>query len=352
MLIVLLAQVVWPRASLHTRLCARPRRAVTVSPGASPLASATVPEATSGSGKETSEIGRPQSVGKMASELLAEMFERAMASDIARLDERMDKGELQMPGVVAKVEKRFQKSAENARFQKLETQTEKLSEEQPGMSKVAQGTAAPSSAASTTSMWWRPTATASPPLSARVSPSASTGSKTPHLFHFRGWSRDGAPPSTIISRVDSELFNDKIHNIAGELFMAMSFLLPCVANHQISYRISVGVDLSELCKDLTALLEDDGMRVHGEAVKHMLEQSIERERYYTQFMDARDLLRGGPLFDEGCIASFTECQRGLRLFRTGTWEILASPSLVVGCGMSRSSRTWDSECRLSSRRKA
>lgn len=114
---------------------------------------------------------------------------------------------------------------------------------------------------------------------------------------FRGWSPYGARPS------------NSIKNITVELYDYMSY---------------GDVDMYELRTDLTILLERNEITVHGKAVKLELEQSCESNIQYAQFMEARDRLRDDDddVCDDDYLASFTDCQRSLRLFSAGSWEVL------------------------------
>lgn len=100
---------------------------------------------------------------------------------------------------------------------------------------------------------------------------------------------------------------------------------PYAANHQTSYRIASHIDIYELRTSLTILLESNGITAHGNAIKLMLEQSNQRKRDYAQFMKARDRLSDDLVCDDGYFFSFTDFQRSLRLFSTGSWRVLGGP---------------------------
>lgn len=202
----------------------------------------------------------------------------------------------------------------NERFQTSEAQSEKLIEHSPGG--ASRPRAAPF-AASTSSTCSTLRATA-------AQPRTSTVSSAP-LLHIRGWSHYYRPPSTKMSRGEAELLFDKIQNIAGELSVAMYVLPTCVANHQVSYRISGDIYIYELRMDLAGLLENHGLHVHGKAVSIVLEQSSETKRDYAQFMDDRGHGYGEVVCDEGYIASFTDFPRSLCLCSVGTKQTLGAP---------------------------
>lgn len=82
------------------------------------------------------EIGPPKSVGSMPPELLVEMFKRAMAPDMARLEERKDYGDKRMLDVVAKT------NENDSRFQMLEDNIERLAETHQGERALPEGAGA------------------------------------------------------------------------------------------------------------------------------------------------------------------------------------------------------------------
>lgn len=72
-------------------------------------------------------------------------------------------------------------------------------------------------------------------------------------------------------------------------------------------------------------LERHEIVVHGKSVEFILKQSSECKRDHAQFMEARNRLFGELVGDDAFLASLTESQRSLRLFSTGSWEVLGEP---------------------------
>lgn len=275
-------------------------------------------------------MGPPESVGNMAPELLVEMLKRAMASDIARLEGRLDQGDFRLVEVVTKI------NENDSRFLLLEERIDKS----------PRPTTTRTSASRRWSRRWRnsPRPTHQP----RGSPQRRSPRHLPrvrgrgyaHHLSLRSqaeWLRqelyrlhDGlrrcfafvvgpptAPPSTKIRRGEAELLDTEIKNIAGKLYDFTSFLPPWVANQQLSYCTSNDYDVFEVRRDLNIVLDCHEITVHDKSVNIVLEQSSERKRDYGKSMGVHGRLFNHLVCDEVFLAFCTECQMLLRLFITG-----------------------------------
>jgi len=82
----------------------------------------------------------------------------------------------------------------------------------------------------------------------------------------------------------------------------------------VAYKVRGSAPASVLKQKIMDAMHRHDIRVHGKELRVVLEQSAERRRDYAQFSKPKD-----ALMEE-------VCQKSLRLYSKGTWELLGKPS--------------------------
>lgn len=219
-------------------------------------------------------------------------------------------------------------SASEDRFQKLEERLDKIA----ANNKAHAVAGSPTFSSTSASHSWptpRPpssTVSSAPAAGTRTGDTATVpGRWNPRLLYIRGWSPFGSPSSSKISASEADLLDSKIKLATGALYDDMSYLTPHAANHQITHRI-LDADVHELRRALAQAFEKHGLSVHGKKIRIVLEHSPERRRDYSQYMDAESQLYSDPEMDSASPDRIFECQRGLKFYAAGTWQVLGEPA--------------------------
>lgn len=240
------------------------------------------------------------------------MFRAAMSEDIDRIENRLDTQTKTVEALAATVE------THDTTVSSLEKQMQSLLQKAPEVVWPRPAAAAVGSAASTTGS----SASCAPPAAFDASGSRGPGWQ-PRLLYIRGWSPYGSAANTRIGREEVELLDTKVRAALGDAAAALDLLPPFAANHQLQYRVR-GADIFEVKRGLVEALRRHDVQARGCSLRVVLEQSADRKRDYGLYARARDRLFSDSAISREHIA---ECERGLKLYSKGTWELLGHPTV-------------------------